>query len=644
VGPKQSKPAFQAVIDLGLRDVGVANAPRRQAAAFGKMSIRIFPLFVLAAVGSCAIIRATGAGRWIVMPLALVSVAGIVLLAMRMARRSPVVAVKITAEGANQATRLLMAHLALLVLAAVLGGTPLLIPLLLLTLVLAPLVWRGRERVPEVLRELRPLLAADESVMGDGIGRADGARGWKDSFRLVVATDRRLLVVASPRSTGPFVVVDAPYDRVSRFGIEWKYAGRIGTLSLTLAGAGGAPPEAHAITSVAPANLLSIALALTSHGVHADDPTVVADAEREWEDARGRRGPRGGEPPRREPRRRLLDRAPMNTPEFDHGLWLLLGLSAVALYVNPFGVGIGAARNAGAAVLVFVPAVCAICGYVSGTRSSLAYLAPLNLLVSPAFFFWDASYVISLMILLSAFAAAALWAGSALRGETGDPESAPAGATPEPGTRAARGSLRYTLGGFGLIRISVIMLVAMAALVATASAAGFELTSLRLAIDEATGHQVPVDGRSNLTGNAASLTYTPGPDLHGFITDNPDDGPTDGARWELRSSFTKGLNVVSLASYIEEPRLDNAAAIANFVADKDAEHAGLAGFTVTHTERVVDGHRGYVWSHGSRRGYWYYAAWFPRPGNSVRVECIARNQRDRFKRLCAEAVGSLKFH
>ncbi|MDX6643611.1 MAG: hypothetical protein QOD76_1573, partial [Solirubrobacteraceae bacterium] len=52
----------------------------------------------------------------------------------------------------------------------------------------------------------------------------------------------------------------------------------------------------------------------------------------------------------------------------------------------------------------------------------------------------------------------------------------------------------------------------------------------------------------------------------------------------------------------------------------------------------------YVWNHGSERGYWYYAAWFPQPVHTVRVECIARNQRDRFKRLCAEAVGSLKFH
>jgi hypothetical protein len=65
---------------------------------------------------------------------------------------------------------------------------------------------------------------------------------------------------------------------------------------------------------------------------------------------------------------------------------------------------------------------------------------------------------------------------------------------------------------------------------------------------------------------------------------------------------------------------------------------------VTHTERVVDGRRGYVCDHGSPRRIWYFAAWVPEPVHSVRVECIARRETGRFKRLCAEAMGSLEFH
>ncbi len=120
-------------------------------------------------------------------------------------------------------------------------------------------------------------------------------------------------------------------------------------------------------------------------------------------------------------------------------------------------------------------------------------------------------------------------------------------------------------------------------------------------------------------------------------------GPNDGARWELRTPFTEGYNALTLAHYIFEPRLDDAAAIADFVARKDRDHSRLAGRRVTHTVRVVDGRKGYVWDHRIRGGFWYFTAWFPQPVHSVRLECTSRSQVGRFKRLCAEAIRSLKF-
>jgi hypothetical protein len=628
MGPRRSKPAFHSVVDLGLRDVGVTNDPRRLAAQFGKSSIRLLALAVLFAFAVCAIVRGTGAAAWVVVPLGLVLTAGLFLLTLRMASRSPVVAVKVSSAGANQAMWLVHAPLLLLVPALVLLRDPLLIPMVVPSAIMAVLLWRGRARVPEVLRELRPLLAEGESVLGDGIGLAPGARNWHDAFRLVVATDRRLIVATSPRSTERFLLVDVPYRRVSGFGIEWKYRGRVGELSLAVDG------ETQVIRGVVPANLISVARALQSHGVHTDDPAAVFEAERAWEEAQ-RRGER---------RERLLDPAAINTRGFDRGLWLLLGLSAVAFYVNPFGVGLGASRDSVPLVLV-VPALCAVCAYVSGTRSSLAYLVPLNLFICPAFFFVDASDVMVVMLVLTVLGAVGLWAGSALREVTAGRSREPAGKATDPARPAARGTLRYAISGMRLVRISAALLVAVAALVVIGAAFGFDSTTLRLAIEEATAKQVPVDGRSNLTGNAASLTYTPGPDLHEFITDaNPHSAANDGARWELRSSFAQGYNVVSLAHYVFEPRLDDAAAVARFLARKDRDHSRLAGSPVSHTERVVDGRKGYVWSHRGRRGYWFYSAWFPQPIHSVRVECIARRQKGRFKRLCAEAVGSLEFH
>jgi hypothetical protein len=506
------------------------------------------------------------------------------------------------------------------VAAALLGGAPLLIPPAVLCLGTGLYVWRARDRVPETLRELRRHLGADESVAGDAVGRAKGVRGWRDALRLVVATDRRLLVATSPRSNTQFLLVDTPYEHVTGFGVAWKYRGRLGTLSLTL---DGLAPETHVIDAIAPANLVSIARALQSHDVRADDPEAVAAAERAWEEALAIHRSTG-----RVFRKPTFDRAAMNTTAFDRGLWLLLAVSGPAFYANPLG-------NP-ALLLAIVLGAAGLAGYVSRTKSSLGYLVPFNLLLAPAFLFWPAGTVVSLMVSLSAVAALGLWAGARFR-RARHPRP-----PVSPERRPPRGTLRYTIGGVSLIRLTGVILAVLLGLVAVSTAAGIEPSKLRLAVFEATARQLPVEGRSDLTGGTASLTYTPSRDLREFVTDQHlGGGPFDGARWELRSSWRTGFNVVSLASFVEP--VDDPAAVAKFVAGKDDQHAGLAGYTVTHTTRVVDGHRAYVWNHDSNSGNWYYAAWFPQPGYSVRVECIAKEQKDRFKRLCAQAMRSLRF-
>ena len=623
------KPHFQGVVDLGLRDVGVRTDPRRLAMHFGKASLAAVAMAVLFVVALCVLVTQTSAGGpWVAGVFVAVTVVAAILLAFRMVKRSPPVVVKVNAEGKNQAASVLIGSFLLAAAHAAVFRDPILIPVAALSLIMALVIWRARGQVPEVLRQLRGLLAANESVLGDGVGVMPGARGFRgrqDAWRLIVATDERLLVTRSTRPSKPFIVVDAPYRDVGRFGIEWKRRGYVGVLSLTVPSADGISPETHVIGNITPANLLSIARALQAHGVPPDDPAALEEAERGWEEAQRAwaEGRRRGE----QQRGSLIDRSAMSTRQFDRGLWLLLGVSAVILYTRVIGDGFAA--------LAVIGALCGVCGYLSGTRSSLAYVVPLNLLLIPNFFLTGPSDVIVLMVLLSVVALAGLWTGSALR------RGASAGERAAP----ARGGLRYAVSGVGLIRISGVLLAAMLTLVIVTSAAGFELTSLRLAVDEATAKQVPVDGRSNLTGNAASLTYTPGPGLHEFITDEDwGAGPNDGARWELRSSFTTNQNVVSLSHYIFEPRLDNPAAVAKFVADKDGEHSRMARHPVGHTKRVVDGRTGYVWTHGNRFGYWHYAVWFPHPVHTIRVECVAKQEAERFKRLCDEALESLEFH
>ena len=561
---KSSRPVFNSVVDLGLRDVGVENNSRELAARLARASAAVFVVLVLSAMALCFIVAATGADPWVVVAFPLAWAVGMSALLLRVVKRARLVVVVVKSDGTNQAMWLAVVPLVFLALAALLAWEPLLIPLVVLYGILSLVLWRGRGRVPELLSKVCALLALDEWVLGDGFGLARRARSQRDALRLVIATDRRVLVAGSTRSAERYPVVDVPYRHVSRFGIEWKFGGRAGELALTVDGVDGELAETHVISSIAGCGCCS--------GCSPPSSTSTRSTSG-WG--------------RRERRCRCCWPSPSCAP---------------------------------------------ICGYVSGTRSSLAYIVPLNLLIAPAFFFRRRRRD-GLMLVLSTLAAIGLWAGSALR-------RGPA----SPGRRAARGSLRYALSGPGLIRISGMLLAAMVALVATAGAAGFELTSLRLAVEEVTAKRVPVDGRSNLTGKAASLTYTPGPDLRELVTDEHSlAGPNDGARWELRSSFSKGYNVVSLA-----PLHLRAAARRRRGAGGVPGRQGPRALPARRIPRDPHGARrrraqGIRLGPRQRRGYWYSTAWFPQPVHSVRLECIARGQTSRFKRLCAEAIASLRF-
>ena len=348
---RRTGPAYRSVVDLGLRDVGLTNDPRRLAGSVGKAAAIGFALAFVSLVALCAFLAVTGVGAWVVIPLMLLLTVGLVALLLRAVKRSAPLVVKVRADGTNQATWLLIVpYLSLAACAAVLSD-PRLIPVGVLVALVVVLAWRGRGRLPEALRELRALLAESEEVLGDGVGIERGARSRRDAVRLVVATDRRVVVTRSPRVDAPLVVVDVPYARVTGFGIEWSSWGRVGVLKLTVQGEDG-EPHTHVVGSIAPLNLLSIALALDSRGVAADDPGAVADAECAWQDTR-----------RGEALEPVMDRAAMTTGAFDRGLWLLVAVSVVLLHVVNLGLWV---------TVAVVGALCVLCGYWSGTRSALA--------------------------------------------------------------------------------------------------------------------------------------------------------------------------------------------------------------------------------------------------------------------------------
>ena len=462
------KPVFQSVVDLGLRDVGVRNQPRRLAVRFGRFFPLIVALAVIGAVGGCVVLNGLGAGRGALAVFAALWTAGVFALALRFVSGAPVTVVRARADGPMTVRWLALGVSALLVLVAVLIGGSLLIAIAVLHALLIVVSWRGTRRIPDLVRRVADDLRPGEIVLGDGLARARGERG-RAAVRVVAATDRRLLLAS------PLGVTEIPYERIGGFAIEWTLRGRLGSMTLA---ADGIP----ALTYMNPPNLLSIAGALHANGVDPEDPVLLADAEQAWQEALERGRPRAA-------------------------------------------------------------------------RTSVA-------------------------------------------------------------------------------RIAVAVVAVLAVAVTAAYAAGLR-----------GGEELPADGRSNLNGGAASLTYSAEPGLREFITDQDfDAGPDDGARWELRAGRSPGRDALTLSHYIfDDPPLDSPAAVRAFVADKDAEHADLAGAPVAHTTREIGGRTAYVWEHFTRNGYWYFTAWFPQPVHTVRLECIARSEQPRFERLCAQAVRTLRF-
>ena len=164
-----STPKFNSVVDLGLRDVGVANRPGRLLAHFGGRFVPLVAAAVVYAFVACVLITSAG-----VTPLLVLLAWPAIMLVpvLRTITRAPVLVVKATADGRNQATWILIASLVLVAAMTMIvrRDAPALV-LAGLTAVTVRVLWRARGRVPEALRILRSRLEPGEAVLGDGAGR-----------------------------------------------------------------------------------------------------------------------------------------------------------------------------------------------------------------------------------------------------------------------------------------------------------------------------------------------------------------------------------------------------------------------------------------------------------------------------------------
>lgn len=92
---RRTGPAYRSVVDLGLRDVGLTNDPRRLAGSVGKAAAIGFALAFVSLVALCAFLAVTGVGAWVVIPLMLLLTVGLVALLLRAVKRSAPLVVKV---------------------------------------------------------------------------------------------------------------------------------------------------------------------------------------------------------------------------------------------------------------------------------------------------------------------------------------------------------------------------------------------------------------------------------------------------------------------------------------------------------------------------------------------------------------------
>src|SRR3954470_20400695 len=102
------KPAFQSVVDLGLRDVGVRNQPRRFAARLGWFMPGIVALALIGAVAGCVLLSGLGAGRGALLGFSALWTLSRFALALRFVSGAPIAVVRARAHGRNQL--LMIAH------------------------------------------------------------------------------------------------------------------------------------------------------------------------------------------------------------------------------------------------------------------------------------------------------------------------------------------------------------------------------------------------------------------------------------------------------------------------------------------------------------------------------------------------------
>lgn len=156
--------------------------------------------------------------------------------------------------------------------------------------------------------------------------------------------------------------------------------------------------------------------------------------------------------------------------------------------------------------------------------------------------------------------------------------------------------------------------------------------------------RLPVDGKSNLASNAASVEYPQGT----AVSEYTEPGPA-GETWTAYTQVDNPSSEIELWDRTDA-KLTDEATLNEFIAEKTISNSEFAGRNVDPKIVKVDGKRGYLWKYQSTpssesRGATVVSLWVPGTQRSIRLRCeMQQAELERAEAMCNRAIKTLKIN
>lgn len=194
---------------------------------------------------------------------------------------------------------------------------------------------------------------------------------------------------------------------------------------------------------------------------------------------------------------------------------------------------------------------------------------------------------------------------------------------------------------------SLVLVVSIAgdSLLERAVTAVKDLTGTEQSAEPASADEwLAADGRSNMPGGLATLSFTPLPGQRELVRSRSVDAPHDGSEWfvSMPDSSETGSNYAVLAYYVFKPPLDTDAAMREARAAEQRNASNMAADPIVFKTIDVDGRRADEFRFTMPGGDRALRVWIFGPVHSFRFDCRVGAGQDRLWRQCDELLESLK--